>query len=109
MEEETLHVQCRCGCEVFYQAQAVKIDENDFRIWRADVALVVNVVTIPILVCLQCGRIKTPSVTLAGKNRTDPEVIAYGEVLNAVARRNGGIDDVEASGLNRLASNRIVG
>lgn len=82
------HFKCECGCEVFITSQAVKVDEGDFAVCYGPKSIKVDVVTAPVMLCIQCNRILVPSVTFPGKNRTSPEVLAYGEVRVAAAKRN---------------------
>lgn len=102
------YFKCTCGCEVFYQVPTMKVNIDGFNVYNGK-SIKADVNTASILICIQCNRVELPPTSWPGRNRMDPEVMAQQEVYNAVQIRNGAISNVEASGFDRLASNRVVG
>lgn len=97
MERE---IKCVCGCSVFVEHLPVKINADEFKIWRIGEQLKKACYTVPIIKCVSCGLLYIPTSSFPGKNELDKEVKMYAELIENVKRYNSELINTQKNILN---------
>ena len=87
-------LKCNCGNTVFENISTYQFDEDDFIVRGPCLQIKPEVLCIPVLKCIACGRLHVPSTSLIGKNHLDPAVKAYAQLLDAVEKYNDKLDGI---------------
>lgn len=84
---------CKCGSTMFYNTVPHQFEEKDINNWNT-FGLKAYAGVASVLICLACEKVHVPPANFSGKSRLDPNVVAYGELLNAIETRNAMLSSV---------------
>lgn len=79
--------KCKCGCNQWMTITPHQYKKDDINNW-ASFGLRVHAGIAPVLICLNCGFITIPPISMSGKSRVDPNVIAFGDTIKWVEEHN---------------------
>lgn len=79
--------ECKCGCNQFLTITPHQYKKQDINNW-ASFGLRVQAGIAPVLICLNCGFVTIPPISMSGKSRLDPNVQAFGNLMKWVEEHN---------------------